>query len=492
MTSLRARLTVGLVVLAAIGLAVAAAITFSVLRSFLYDRVDQQLVDDQSAVLVSMGQNDFPRGRDNTRLPAGIYGELRDSTGATVASVGLTGPTVQSDPPISKAFTQGSWRVRVDPAVDRFGQKFTLAVAIPLTDAHATLSKLIWVELFVALAVLAVLGLLAWWVVKIGLRPLDAMGDTAGAIAAGDLSRRVEPADDRTEVGRLGTSLNAMLQQIEGAFAERTESENRLRRFVADAAHELRTPLTSIRGYSELFRRGAADRPDDLAKSMQRIEAEAERMGVLVDDLLLLARLDQGRPLEISSIDLVRITTDVVADARVANPERTISLAAAAGPVVVDGDEGRLRQAVQNLVVNATTHTPATAEVRVAVATEGEQAVIEVADDGPGISAEELPHLFERFYRIDHSRARSQGGGTGLGLSIVAAVAEAHGGTADVESELGAGAAFHLRFPLRRVPDRPVESAPASDGDAPPEVPVVEGTAIGGGVTDPAVSDPAV
>jgi two-component system OmpR family sensor kinase len=452
-TSLRARLMVGLVVLAAMGLSVAGFITYSSLRSFLYDRVDQQLTDGQSAVLNNLVPNGFSGGRDNQRMPYGVYGELRDSAGETVAQVGLAGPTIVGDPPLSKPYTQGSWRVRVDPATNRLGQKFTLAVAIPLTDARDTLSKLIRVELFVALAVLGGLAFLAWGVVKLGLRPLEAMGETAGAIAAGDLSRRVEPADNRTEVGRLGGSLNAMLQQIEGAFAERTESENRLRRFVADAAHELRTPLTSIRGYSELFRRGAAERPDDLAKSMQRIEAEASRMGVLVDDLLLLARLDQGRPLDTAAIDLGHLTGEVTADAQVTHPDRAISFLAPVGRISIVGDEGRVRQAVQNLVTNAATHTPPSTVVKVSVTREEGEAVVEVVDDGPGIPAEELPHLFERFYRIDHSRARSQGGGTGLGLSIVAAVAEAHGGRAEVESSFGAGACFRLRFPLGGLSD---------------------------------------
>jgi two-component system OmpR family sensor kinase len=275
------------------------------------------------------------------------------------------------------------------------------------------------------------------------------MGETAGAIAAGDLSRRVEPADDRTEVGRLGTSLNAMLEQIEDAFAERTESEDRLRRFVADAAHELRTPLTSIRGYAELFRRGAADRPEDLAKSMQRIEAEAARMGVLVDDLLLLARLDQGRPLETAPVDVGRVATDVVSDAAVRRPDRPVGLHldADGGSLLVTGDDGRLHQAVQNLVANALTHTPDGTPVQVTVAREDGHVVVEVADEGPGIPAESVPHLFERFYRVDGSRARGQGGGTGLGLSIVAAVAEAHGGTAEAESSLGGGARFRIRLP---------------------------------------------
>ena len=204
---------------------------------------------------------------------------------------------------------------------------------------------------------LLALALLAWWVVHLGLRPLEQMGETAGAIAAGDLSRRVETADERTEVGRLGLALNSMLGQIEGAFAERTASEARLRRFVADAAHELRTPLTSIRGYAELFRRGASTRPDDLAKTMRRIEEGAARMGVLVEDLLLLARLDQGRPLDREPVDLTRLTAAAVDDLRVVSPDRPV-VYESNGAVVVNGDEHRLRQVLANLLENARTHTP--------------------------------------------------------------------------------------------------------------------------------------
>ncbi|MGD9798046.1 MAG: sensor histidine kinase, partial [Acidimicrobiia bacterium] len=435
MTSLRARLMVGLVVLAAMGLAVAGVVTYSSLRSFLYDRVDQQLAVAGQPVATSFGRPGFglASGGAERSLPAGTWGELRGSDGEVVVSGSLDRsdrrpPGFDHDRPTKRPFTVGNWRVRIDPAVDpRTGEGYTLAVAIPLDDVQDTLGRLVRVELFVALAVLGGLAGMAWWVVKLGLRPLEAMGATAGAIAAGDLARRVEPADPKTEVGRLGASLNAMLHQIEGAFAERTESEHRLRRFVADAAHELRTPLTSIRGYAELFRRGASERPEDLARSMQRIEAEAARMGVLVDDLLLLARLDQGRPLELVPVDLGAVVGEVVADARVANPGRSIALEVPGERLRVDGDEGRLRQAVQNLVSNAVAHTPAAASVRVTVGRAGAEALVEVAHDGSGIPAGDLPHLFERFYRNDRTRARAQGGGTGLGQSIEAAVAEAHG-----------------------------------------------------------------
>jgi two-component system OmpR family sensor kinase len=304
------------------------------------------------------------------------------------------------------------------------------------------------------IALLLVAGF-ALWLVRLSLRPLEGIGATAGAIAAGDLSRRVEPATERTEVGRLGLALNAMLAQIEAAFEERRASQDRLRRFVADASHELRTPLTSIRGYAELFRRGADSRPEDLAKSMQRIEAEAARMGVLVEDLLLLARLDQGRPLEREPVDLGPVVEEAVDSARAVEPSRPIDLELHS-PTSVIGDEGRLRQAVDNLLDNARVHTPASSRVRVTLGSDAdsEDVLLSVADEGPGLTSDVATRAFERFYRGDPSRSRSMGG-AGLGLSIVAAIVEAHGGTVTVRSEEGAGATFEVRLPVsgRTAPD---------------------------------------
>jgi two-component system OmpR family sensor kinase len=297
----------------------------------------------------------------------------------------------------------------------------------------------------VTLAVLAALVLLALWVVRIGLRPLREIEQTAAAIGAGDLSRRVDRAEPSTEIGRLGLALNAMLGQIETAFRAREASEARLRRFVADASHELRTPLAAVRAYAELFRRGAASRPNDLERAMGGIGRESERMSLLVDDLLLLARLDEGRPLEREPVRFEEVVGEAVETARTVDPSRPIELDAS--PAVVLGDRDRLRQVVDNLLSNVRSHTPADSPTRVRVGRNGTNAVLEVEDSGPGLSDEELEQVFERFHRGDPSRTRSTGG-VGLGLSIVSAVAEAHGGSASARSTPGTGTTFVVTLPL--------------------------------------------
>jgi two-component system OmpR family sensor kinase len=271
------------------------------------------------------------------------------------------------------------------------------------------------------------------------------MAQTSGMIAAGDLSQRVQPHDPRTEVGQLGDALNTMLSEIERAFDDRLVAEERLRQFVADASHELRTPVTSIRGFAELFRRGAGERPADLANVMRRIEQEGERMGELVEELLLLARLDQGVPLEREPVDLALLVGAAVDAARAADPERLIDVEGES-PLVVLGGESRLRQVVDNLLTNARLHTPAGTPVHVRLASEGKRLVLEVSDEGPGVPAEEADRIFERFHRLDRSRARSKGG-VGLGLAIVRSVVEAHGGTVVYRPRPGGGSLFRVSLP---------------------------------------------
>jgi two-component system OmpR family sensor kinase len=283
------------------------------------------------------------------------------------------------------------------------------------------------------------------------------MGDTAAAIAAGDMSRRVAPATPRTEIGRLGLALNSMLTQIEAAFAERTNSEQRLRRFVADASHELRTPLTSIRGYAELMRGGAARSTEDSALARRRIEDEAVRMSVLVDDMLLLARLDQGRPLEREPVDLQLIARDAFADARAVAPDRAVGLNAPRR-ILVSGDEMRLRQVVGNLVRNALVHTPAGTPVEIGVNDADGLAILTVADHGTGLAPDTAAKVFEPFYRADPGRSRDRGG-SGLGLSIVAAVMAAHQGTVQVSETPGGGATFSVQLPMAGEPPASARSA---------------------------------
>jgi two-component system OmpR family sensor kinase len=291
---------------------------------------------------------------------------------------------------------------------------------------------------------------LSWWLVGIGLRPLDRMAATAGAIAAGDLSHRVEETDPRTEVGRLGIAFNDMLGQIEKAFAERTASENRLRRFLADASHELRTPLVSIRGYAELFRIGAAREPDETETAMRRIEEEARRMGVLVEDMLTLARLDEVREPVRERVDLREIAADAVEDARAVDPGRSIDLIDHGDtPVNVLGDPHQLSQIVANLMRNALTHTPAGTAVEVRVSSAGDDAVLEVRDHGHGLPPGDPADLFERFWRAGAGRERGPGG-AGLGLAIVAAIAAAHGGSVSAANADGGGASFVVRLPAHR------------------------------------------
>jgi two-component system OmpR family sensor kinase len=314
--------------------------------------------------------------------------------------------------------------------------------------------------------------------IRASLSSLREIEHTAGAIAAGDLTRRVpefEGGNDepRTEVGRLAQALNSMLGQIEAAFTARAasersaqqaavaaqiaegrakRSEERMRQFVADASHELRTPLTTIRGFAELYRQGAVRSPDEVEKLVRRIEGEAARMGLLVEDLLLLARLDQERPLVPVPLELRVIANDAVTAARVVDPNRVIELEIpeGTGPLVVSGDEARLRQVVDNLMRNALTHTPAGTPVWLRLRAEEHTVIIEVADAGPGLAPEHAERVFERFYRADAARTRRDGNqrsGTGLGLAIVAALVAAHGGTVEVDSTPGGGATFRVRLP---------------------------------------------
>jgi len=467
--SLRARLVLGVIVLAAAGLAAANVATYTSLHSFLIDRTDQSLQESRR------GFDRFLRdGRceDRDNGPGGPRGggdagdfiQVRSGSGSIACSSQVTGfADANASPPrlpdvveapsgkdaggaryFTVASEDGASRYRVRASTEPHSGA-TVIVATSLADVDATLRRLLVIELLVTGAVLAGLAALGLWVVRIGLRPLAAIGVTAEAIAAGDLTHRVERADSRTEVGRLGMALNAMLGQIESAFKSKDASERKLRRFVADASHELRTPLAAVRAYAELFSRGAAKNPDDLERSMTGIRRESERMSLLVEDLLLLARLDEGRPLARDLTALDDVVREAVDAAGALDPERSIRTEIE--PALVAGDRDRLRQAIDNLLANVRAHTPQGTPVDVRVRSTGELAVLEVADQGRGLAPEDAERVFERFYRADPSRARASGG-IGLGLSIVAAIIEAHEGRVSVATAVGEGTTFTIELPL--------------------------------------------
>ena len=459
--SLRARLLLGVVLLAALGLAAADIATYQSLRNYLYSRVDNTLNAVHPGVEQSAFRGESHGPRPDEIAPPGYCVQLRTLSGRTLASncQEAPGETEQSEPDWPRTVSlptrpnsregdrirflnvravEGDGRYRLRASIEGDHRNVVLLIAAPLRSEDSTLHRLFLVELLVTAIVLVALAALGLWIVRLGLRPLREIELTAAAITAGDLSHRVDHPDPQTEVGRVGAALNEMLDRIEA-------SDRRLRRFVADASHELRTPLAAVRAYAELFGRGAAARPEDLRRSMSGITRESERMSLLVDDLLLLARLDEGRPLERKSFDLAEVVRDAVDAARVVEPERPID--AALEPATVIGDETRLRQVLDNLLANARTHTPAGTPVWVELRHADGHATLTVADRGPGLTEDQAARAFERFYRADGSRARASGG-VGLGLSIVSAVTEAHGGTAEVRPTPDGGATFVITLPL--------------------------------------------
>jgi two-component system OmpR family sensor kinase len=350
----------------------------------------------------------------------------------------------------------GSWRVLVQPRADEPGW---VVVAATLTELNGTISNLVQIDLIVGALGLLLLAIVSVVIVRASLRPLIDVEQTAAAIAAGDLSQRVPHHPPQTELGRLGGALNGMLTQIEEAFQARAQSEStarqseeRMRRFIADAGHELRTPLSVIRAWTEYSRTGPRQDHAGLERILSTVGTEATRMSALVEDLLLLARLDQHRPLEQHPVDVLALAVDAVRDARLLAPEREIRLAADEhADYVVTGDELRLRQVLTNLTGNALTHTPPATPVLIKLGPgrldHASALVLDVVDQGPGLTPAQAEHIFERFYRVDSSRTRRTGG-SGLGLTIVASLAAAHGGTVSVHSSPGTGATFRLTLPL--------------------------------------------
>ncbi|MCI3948808.1 MAG: sensor histidine kinase [Acidimicrobiales bacterium] len=451
--SLRARLLVGMAVVAVVLVGAAVFIARST-EADLVARVDDQL----RSADVSPGR--FRPGPEADQAPSSLFiGVVRGDTVRTYVTPNFTGedavPAIPvervaavADDGVPRLFTTGSdgdddTRFRV---LARTRGDAVWVLALPLSDVEASVARLVRVEAVVMVVVLAVLGLVTWWVLRLGVRPVKRMTETAVAIADGDLSQRVPDVVPGTEAGELGEALNTMLGRIEGAFAERGRSEARLRQFVADASHELRTPVTTIRGYAELYRAGGLRGPGELDSALRRTEDEAVRMGSLVEDLLLLARLDQGRPLQREPVDLDVLARDAVRDAGAVDPDHPVT-AVTAGGVVAPGDADRLRQVVTNLVGNARVHTPPGTAVEVRTFREGDRAVLEVADSGPGMPPEVAERAFERFYRADPARSRHQGG-TGLGLAIVQATVDAHAGAVRLRTAPGQGTTVRVELPL--------------------------------------------
>ena len=498
-TPLRIKLITALLALVALALAVISFTSVAVFSGYLENQVDTQV--QTLAAQTASGNPPNPH-QANMFATLGFVYEFLDAQGNVVPTfgngqaIGPSGPNLPTSPSwltahaghlvtVPASSGSGEWRIIEQPASyttqDGATATGTLVIGDNLGNINHTIGYLTSLDVIVSLIIMLGLAVVGVAVVRTNLRPLDDIEETAEQIAAGHLDRRVPDRDPRTEVGRLGRSINTMLAQIESAFHDRekseeaaVQSEERMRRFIADASHELRTPLTAIRGFAEYYRQrgGVATAEEgnqgslsleDLDRIMQRVEAEAARMGVLVEDLLLLARLDQQRPIEHRPVDLLVLAADAVQDTRMIAPGRPVKLTVEPGKAfLVLGDEVRLRQVIGNLMTNALTHTPDGTPVDVRLgsgflpgpspspsgpARPVPAAVLDVADRGPGLTPEQARRVFERFYRADQARNRKSGG-SGLGLAIVSALVAAHGGTAAVESAPGQGATFRITLPL--------------------------------------------
>jgi two-component system OmpR family sensor kinase len=491
MASLRSRVLASVLLLAAAGLVLLAAVTYAEQRSFLQGRVNQevkgavpalsQILDREGFLPAGVGSNTTATGREpanpaggpgfpgsgrgsgrggppSLNLPPGTYAQRKEPSGKVLgirqiryseSEPEAPAPKIPAHVPLEKLFTVGSVgssgvRYRVYAKQDPEDIGITVA-AVPLREVDQTLNRLLVVEGLVIGGVLLALGVSAFFVVRLGLRPLDRIEVTAGEIAAGQLSRRVTPSSPRTEVGRLGLALNAMLDRLEKAFAERTASEERLRQFLADASHELRTPLASIRGYAELHRMGATEDAAGAELAMRRIEDESKRMGLLVEDLLTLARLDEEPEPRQEPVDIATLARDAGEDARATAPEREISVEAP-DSAVVSGDPHQLRQVLANLTRNALVHTPAGTPIEISVAQDDGTVTLEVRDHGPGLPPGSGNSLFDRFWRAEGGRERGKAG-AGLGLAIVHGVLSSHGGEISAQNAPGGGAVFVVRLP---------------------------------------------
>jgi two-component system, OmpR family, sensor kinase len=482
--SLRSRLVLGVVILTAIGYVLSGIVAQSALKSYLLQEVDAQLVSISGGTLPRVAEAGIANDRDDyphidghhpkptasaqpqsplQRIPTSTSVTLLDSTGTVTAELGgdLNASSVSEylvgfTPAEAMKYKSLPFTIKTKGTDFRAialvlpNNQGTVIAAQSLGELDKTIGKLGFFFLLIGLLLVTLVAIASRIVIKIGMQPLEDVEITAEQIAAGDLSARMPDANPHTEVGRLVTSLNSMLARIETSFAARSESENRLRRFVADASHELRTPITAIRGFSELYRQGAVAQGEPTKDLISRIEGESKRMGSLVEDLLLLARLDQAREMDSKPVDLAEVVEAAVISARAAGPTHEVIFEKPSEEIFALGDEPRIHQVVANLLANARAHTPAGTKIVVTLKQDADGARIAVSDNGPGLSIEDQKKIFERFYRADASRVRVDGEGSGLGLSIVDAVMGAHGGSVSVNSELGKGAIFTLFFPLDR------------------------------------------
>lgn len=481
--SLRSRLTLGIILLTAFGFILSSLVARQALEGYLVGQIDNQLTTltkSSLPIIAAAGivqeeeEEKFEhrqegRGREERApRPRNPFSRIPTATSVTVldANGNITG-TLGGDLNSVRAadYLTG---LTLDEILEENGEPFTLdgenqsfrAVAVVLPDNSGsivaaqslreldrTIGQLGFFFLLIGLLLLTLIAIAARIVIKVGMRPLEDVEETAEQIAGGDLSARMPDANPNTEVGRLVTSLNSMLTRIETSFAARKESEDKLRRFVADASHELRTPLTAIRGFSELYRQGAVTGEDATRELLGRIEDESKRMGSLIEDLLLLARLDQSREMAMKPVNLVDLVESAVISARAAGANHPVTFVKPSEEIFTLGDEPRIHQVVANLLANARTHTPAGTQIEVTI-TQGVDGVrISVSDNGPGMSLDDQKKIFERFYRADTSRVRVDGEGSGLGLSIVDAVMKGHNGSVTVVSEPGKGSTFTLFFP---------------------------------------------
>ena len=467
-SSLRNRLTVGVLILSAFGFAGAGFGAQALLQDYLIHQVDDQLLSVVGGVADRLDQAGIARDDDDdqaaraatplNRVPTSISVTVLDPFGNLIGGIGgdfnsnqITDYVKGLLPGQVAAFGAKPFTVEAPGADFRVATTVlpsslgSVIVAQSLNDFDKTTHQISIVFLIIGGIVLLFIAFASRQVIKLSMKPLKKIEETAEQIAAGDLSARLENFEPDTEVGRLSTSLNTMLSRIEESFAARAQSEDKLRRFVADASHELRTPLTSIRGFAELHRQGAVPEGEKTKELISRIEKESMRMGYLVEDLLLLARMDQSRELVLVDLDLSSLVTEAVTSAQAAGPDHPIT-SEIAHNIHTQGDADKVYQVVTNLLANARAHTPAGTAIHVSTYATKDGSYVSVADNGPGLSTEDQLHVFERFYRVDSSRQRSSDDGSGLGLSIVDEVMKAHGGAVSVASEPGKGATFTLHF----------------------------------------------